>query len=233
MIQIRKSVERGSVKLGWLDGKHTFSFGDYYDPAHMGYGTLRVINEDVIQPDQGFGTHGHRDMEIVTYILSGALEHKDSMGNGAVMRAGEVQRMTAGTGVMHSEFNHSTDEPVRLLQIWILPESGSLQPEYEQKNFSEDEKKDRLRLIVSRDGRDDSVSIHQDTDIYASLLSAGKSVEHHFNDARQGWLQLASGDAVVNGQSLSAGDGAAVSDVAAIEIRAVTDTELLLFDMPA
>ena len=233
MIQMRKSAERGSVNLGWLDSKHSFSFGDYYDPAHMGFGTLRVINDDTVQPGQGFGTHGHRDMEIVSYILSGALEHKDSMGNGAVMRAGEVQRMTAGTGVTHSEFNHSSDELVHFLQIWVLPESNALQPGYEQKEFSEAEKKDQLRLIVSRDGRDGSLSIHQDMDIYATLLSAGKSVSHDLRPTRQAWVQVASGDVVVDGNSLSAGDGAAVVDMSLLDVRAVTDAELLLFDMPA
>ena len=233
MIQMRKSAERGSVNLGWLDSKHSFSFGDYYDPAHMGFGTLRVINDDTVQPGQGFGTHGHRDMEIVSYILSGALEHKDSMGNGAVMRAGEVQRMTAGAGVTHSEFNHSSDELVHFLQIWVLPESNGLQPGYEQKEFSEAEKKDQLRLIVSRDGRKESLSIHQDMDIYATLLSAGKSVAHDVESGRQAWIQVAAGDVVVDGNSLTAGDGAAIVDRSVLDIRAVTDAEFLLFDMPA
>ena len=233
MIKLRKADERGSVNLGWLDSKHTFSFGDFYDPAHMGFGTLRVINDDTVQPGQGFSTHAHKDMEIVSYILTGALEHKDNMGNGAVMRAGEVQRMTAGTGVTHSEFNPSPEELVHFLQIWILPETQSLQPGYEQKTFTAGDKKDQLRLVASNDGRSGSLTIHQDMSIFASVLSPGTTLSHALDSGRQAWVHIASGEVVIDGESLSTGDGAAIAEVATIDIRAETNTELLLFDMPA
>ena len=233
MLRIRKASDRGSVNLGWLDSKHSFSFGDYYDAEHMGFGTLRVINEDKVQPGQGFATHSHRDMEIVSYILSGSLEHKDSMGNGAVMHAGEVQRMTAGTGVTHSEFNHSDSDNVHFLQIWVLPEEDSLPPGYEQKTFSSEDKQNRLRLVSSRDGRDGSLTIHQDMDIYATVMSPGTELSHSIAADRQAWVQIARGDVVIAGESLSAGDGVAIPDAENVTIRAVTDSEVLLFDMGA
>jgi redox-sensitive bicupin YhaK (pirin superfamily) len=232
MINVRRANERGSVNLGWLDSKHSFSFGDFYDPEHMGFGSLRVINDDTIQPGQGFGTHPHRDMEIISYIIDGALEHKDSMGNGAVMRSGEVQRMTAGTGVSHSEFNHSKEELVHFLQIWVLPEAQSLTPGYEQKNFSVEDKMNRLRLVASRDGADGSITVHQDMRIYASVLTPGTSLTHSLTEGRQAWVQVASGDVTVAGEILSAGDGIAVSDIDGIDIAASSEAELLLFDMP-
>ena len=232
MIKVRKANERGAVNLGWLDSKHSFSFGDFYDPEHMGFGSLRVINDDTVQPGQGFGTHPHRDMEIISYVIDGALEHKDSMGNGAVMRSGEVQRMTAGTGVSHSEFNHSKEDLVHFLQIWVLPEAQSLAPGYEQKNFSVEDKTNRLRLVASRDGADGSVTIHQDMRIYASVLTPGTSLTHSLADGRQAWIQVASGDVTVAGESLSSGDGIAVAEIDSIDVKAGTESEILLFDMP-
>ena len=232
MIKVRKANERGAVNLGWLDSKHSFSFGDFYDPEHMGFGSLRVINDDTVQPGQGFGTHPHRDMEIISYVIDGALEHKDSMGNGAVMRSGEVQRMTAGTGVSHSEFNHSKEDLVHFLQIWVLPEAQSLAPGYEQKNFSVEDKTNRLRLVASRDGADGSVTIHQDMRIYASVLTPGTSLTHSLADGRQAWIQVASGDVTVAGESLSSGDGIAVAEIDSIDVTAGTESEILLFDMP-
>jgi redox-sensitive bicupin YhaK (pirin superfamily) len=231
MIEVRPSNERGAFDHGWLDTKHSFSFADYYDPQHMGFGPLRVINEDRIQPAQGFGTHGHKDMEIITYIISGALEHKDSMGNGSVIRRNDVQRMTAGTGILHSEFNHLDDELTHLLQIWLLPETGGLQPGWEEKAFGEQDKRNRLRLIASRDARDGSLLIHRDTDVYASLLDAGRELSHRFAAGRCGWLQLIGGALTINGQALTAGDGAAISDVETLDISAGDDAEFLLFDM--
>ena len=231
MISIRKSDDRGAVDLGWLDAKHSFSFGSYYDPAHMGFGPLRVINEDRIQPAQGFGTHGHRDMEIITYMIDGALEHKDSMGNGSVIRRGEVQRMTAGTGVMHSEFNHSDESLAHLLQIWILPERGGLEPGYEEKSIDPEAKRNRLTLIGSRDARDDSLRIHQDVDLYAGLLDAGTTVAHEFAGGRKGWVQVVAGRMEINGEPLTAGDGAAIADTQSVAISVLEDAEILLFDM--
>ena len=231
MISVRRSNERGAVNMGWLDAKHSFSFGSYYDPAHMGFGPLRVINEDRVQPGQGFGMHGHQDMEIVTYIIDGALEHKDNMGNGSVIRRGEVQRMTAGTGVMHSEFNHSDEEQTHLLQIWILPEQDGLEPGYEEKAFSEDDKRNRLCLIASRDARDGSLKIHQDVDLYGTLIAAGVELRHTLGDGRQGWVQVVRGSVTVNGESLGTGDGASLSASGMLTFHAEEDTELLLFDM--
>lgn len=231
MLVIRRSDDRGRANLGWLDSRHTFSFADYYDPRFMGFGPLRVINEDRVQPGQGFGTHGHRDMEIISYVLEGALEHRDSMGNGSVIRRGDVQRMSAGTGVQHSEFNHSQNEPVHFFQIWIIPERPGLAPGYEEKRFGDDEKRGRLRLIASRDGRDGSVVVHQDTDLYAALLSAGDEVVHAIERTRKAWVQVASGAVTVNGEELAAGDGAAIAYEENIAIRAGTASELLLFDM--
>ena len=231
MIRIRKGNERGSANLGWLNSKHSFSFADYNDPDHMGFGNLRVINEDRVQPGQGFGVHGHRDMEIISYIIDGALEHKDSMGNGSIMRRGDVQRMTAGSGVQHSEFNPSPDATVHFLQIWILPQTLSLTPSYEQKVFMEEERSDHLHLIVSRDGRNQSLTIHQDVDLYASMLTADCTLSHSFRKDRKGWLQVVLGDVAIDQMHLVAGDGLALQDCDQVRINALSDTELLLFDM--
>src|SRR5437588_4611130 len=211
MITIRKSEERGHFDFGWLDTYHTFSFDRYYDPAHMGFRSLRVINEDRVQPGHGFPTHSHRDMEIITYILEGALEHRDSMENGSVIRPGDVQRMTAGTGVQHSEFNPSTTDAVHLLQIWILPNARSLTPSYEEKNFPESERRGKLRLIASEAGRDGSVKIHQDARVYAANLDAKQSVEYALDENRYAWLQVAGGALRLNNLELKQGDGAAVT----------------------
>lgn len=231
MLRLRKGNERGSANLGWLDSKHTFSFADYNDPDHMGFGNLRVINEDRVQPGQGFGTHGHRDMEIISYIIDGALEHKDSMGNGSVMRRGDVQRMTAGSGVQHSEFNPSPDTTAHFLQIWILPQTLDLTPGYEQRAFMEEEKSNQLRLIISRDGRDDSLTIHQDVDLYASVLAADCMLSHPFRKGRKGWLQVVLGDVDVNEMHLVVGDGLALQDCDQVRVNGLSDTEFLLFDM--
>jgi redox-sensitive bicupin YhaK (pirin superfamily) len=231
MQTIRRSDERGAARFGWLDSRHTFSFGHYHDPRFMGFGPLRVINEDRVKPAQGFDTHGHRDMEIISYVISGALRHEDSMGNVSIIRPGDVQRMTAGSGVRHSEYNASGTEEAHFLQIWIEPEALNLPPGYEQKAFSEAEKTNRLRRVVSRDGRDGSVSIHRDADIHAGLLDAGATVEHAFGAGRSGWLQVVRGELRANGALLQAGDGLAVRDEAALQLQAVTDSELLLFDM--
>lgn len=232
MIDIIRSETRGGADHGWLRAKHTFSFADYHDPARVQFGPLRVINEDRIAPGTGFDTHPHRDMEIVTYIIDGAIEHKDSMGNGTVITAGEVQRMTAGTGVLHSEFNHSRDEELHLLQIWIFPEQKNLEPGYEQVRYARDEKLNRLRLIGSRDGRDGSITIHQDVSLYASVLEAGKDLSLDIGDGRRAFVQLISGDIEVNGETLAAGDGAQIEGVDTIAIAATTDAEFLLFDLP-
>ena len=231
MISVRKSNERGAANIGWLNSRHTFSFGHYHDRDFMGFGSLRVINEDWIEPGQGFGTHGHQDMEIVTYIIDGALEHKDDMRNGSVIRHGDVQRMTAGTGVQHSEFNHSRTEVVHLLQIWILPEKMSLEPGYEEKSFSDADKTDQFRLLGSRDGRNGSVTIHHDVDLYATLLSAGSELTHTFRTNRKGWLQVISGDVLIDDERLSTGDGAALRDLTELHLKAINDAEVLLFDM--
>jgi redox-sensitive bicupin YhaK (pirin superfamily) len=233
MISIRPAHERGVANFGWLDSRHTFSFGRYYDPKHMGFGPLRVINEDRVRPGGGFDTHGHRDMEIISYVLDGALEHKDSIGTGSVIRPGDVQRMSAGSGIRHSEFNHSKSEPVHFLQIWLLPEQNGLPPSYEQKSFPDSEKRGRLRLVASQDGRDGSVVIRQDADLYASLLGAGEQVTHTLRSGRSAWLQVMRGAVNVNGQALRAGDGAAVSSEPVLTIAATSsDTEILLFDLP-
>lgn len=233
MITIRKAEDRGHFDFGWLDTYHTFSFGDYHDPNFMGFSDLRVINEDRVASHTGFPTHGHRDMEIITYVLEGALEHRDSMGNGSVIRPGDVQRMTAGTGVTHSEANSSETEPVHLLQIWILPGARGLKPGYEQKNFTTDEKRDRLRLIASTDGRDGSVTINQDANVYASVLTPGSAVVHQLDAARNGWIQVARGTISINGIDLKQGDGAAISDESAISIAGREQAEVLLFDLAA
>ena len=231
MITIRKAEERGHFDFGWLSTYHSFSFGDYYDPKHTRFRTLRVINEDFVQPGHGFPTHGHRDMEIVTYILQGALEHRDSMGTGSIIRRGDAQRMSAGTGVTHSEANPSPDEPVHLLQIWIFPSEQDLQPEYEEKKFSDDEKRNKLRLIVSPDGSDGSVKIHQDAKIFASLLDDREEVVHSLEEGRSAWLQVAAGSVKLNDVVLKQGDGAAVSQESKLRITAEEPAEVLLFDL--
>ena len=231
MITIRKSAERGHFSHDWLDTFHTFSFDQYYDPAHVHWRSLRVINEDRVAPGQGFPTHSHRDMEIITYILSGALEHRDSMGSGSVIRPGDVQRMSAGRGVSHSEFNPSDSESVHLLQIWILPQSPGLAPSYEEKSFSEDERRGRWRLVASEDGREGSVTIQQDTRLYAAILDAGASVEHTLGANRYAWLQVARGAVKLNEFDLQAGDGAAVSNETALKTVAQESAEILLFDL--
>jgi redox-sensitive bicupin YhaK (pirin superfamily) len=231
MIQVRRSEERGHANRGWLDSRHTFSFADYYDPRHMGFRALRVINEDWVKPGGGFGTHPHRDMEILTYVVEGALEHKDSMGNGSVIVPGDVQFMSAGTGVAHSEYNHSRSEDVHLLQIWILPEAEGLKPGYQQEAFPREEKEGRLRLIASRDGRDGAVTVNQDVDLYAALLAPEAEVSHPLAPGRNAWLQVIRGTVTLNGEALQAGDGAAVSEEEALRIRASEAAELLLFDL--
>jgi redox-sensitive bicupin YhaK (pirin superfamily) len=231
MITIRKSEERGHFSHGWLDTFHTFSFDQYYDAAHVHWRSLRVINEDRVAPGQGFPTHSHRDMEIITYILSGALEHRDSMGSGSVIRPGDVQRMSAGTGVSHSEFNPSDSESVHLLQIWILPESHGLAPSYEEKSFSEVERRGRLRLVASEDGREGSVTIQQDARLYAAILDAGASVEHTLGANRYAWLQVARGAVKLNEFDLQQGDGAALSNETDLKIVGQEPAEILLFDL--
>ena len=231
MITIRKSEERGHLNYGWLDTYHTFSFDQYYDPAHMHFRTLRVINEDRVASGKGFPTHSHRDMEIITYILAGALEHRDSMGTGSVIRPGDVQRMSAGTGVAHSEFNPSDAEPVHLLQIWIMPRARNLPPSYEQKHFTEDERRDGLRLVASEDGRDDSVTIQQDARLYAAILNRDAKLDHTIDEKRHAWIQVARGTVDVNGKALKQGDGAAISHEREITLASADGAEILLFDL--
>jgi redox-sensitive bicupin YhaK (pirin superfamily) len=232
MLQPRYAGDRGHANHGWLDTFHTFSFASYYDPAQMGWGDLRVINEDRVQPGMGFGMHGHNDMEIITYILGGALQHKDSMGNSAVIRPGEVQRMSAGTGVLHSEFNPSQTEPVHLLQIWIEPNVTGIQPGYEQKFFAPEEKRGRLRLVASSDGREGSVTIHQDAAVYVTVLEPGETVAHPLASGRRAYVQVARGAVTVNGQRLQAGDGARIKDEAEIALAGAEESaEVLLFDL--
>jgi len=231
MITIRKAEDRGHFDFGWLDTYHTFAFGDYYDPEFMGFRSLRVINEDRVAPRTGFPTHGHRDMEIITYVLEGSLNHRDSMGNGSAIRPGEVQRMTAGSGVTHSEQNSSKTDAVHLLQIWILPNATSLRPGYEQKTFTNEEKRGRLRLVASDDGRDGSVTINQDAAIYASVLEPGGEVVHQLGANRNAWIQVARGAVTVNGNDLNQGDGAAVNAESAITIAGREESEVLLFDL--
>ena len=231
MIQVRKATDRGHANHGWLDTYHTFSFSSYQDPKHMRFRALRVMNEDRVAPGQGFGTHPHNDMEIVTYVLEGALEHKDSMGNGEVLRPGEFQRMTAGTGITHSEFNPSQSEPVHLYQIWLYPEAKGLTPSYEQKRFDDASLHNRLKLVASRDAADGSLTIHQDARIYLSKLDAGQGVEHPLAEGRHAWLQVLRGNVRLNGETLNTSDGAAVSDEAGLQIVAVETAEVMLFDL--
>jgi hypothetical protein len=231
MIRQRRAGERGHFDHGWLDTYHTFSFANYYDPAQMGFRALRVINQDRVQPKAGFPTHPHREMEIVTYVLEGALEHKDSTGNGGVIRPGEVQRMSAGTGLTHSEYNHSGSEPVHFLQIWIQPDESGFAPSYEQKTFTADERRGRFCLVASRAGREGSVSYHTDTDLYATLLAPGQTVTHPLRPGRHAWLHVARGAVQMNGLELAAGDGAAVSGEPVLTLAATDHAELLLFDL--
>jgi redox-sensitive bicupin YhaK (pirin superfamily) len=231
MIVRRPANERGRTKIGWLDSWHSFSFGDYFDPAHVEFRSLRVLNDDKVAAGQGFGMHPHRDMEIITYMVSGALEHKDSLGTGSVIRPGEVQRMSAGTGIRHSEFNPSQTEPAHLLQIWLMPEQRGLTPGYEQKAFPESERRNRWRLVASRDGREGSVTIHQDAAMYVTSLEAGEDATHTLPRGRYAWLQVVRGGVTLNGQPLQSGDGAAVSNESALTVTAQDEAELVLFDL--
>jgi redox-sensitive bicupin YhaK (pirin superfamily) len=232
MLKVRKSEERGVANFGWLDSKHTFSFGHYHDPAHMGVGPLRVINEDRVAPGRGFDSHGHRDMEIISYVLDGALEHKDSMGNGSVLRHGDVQRMSAGQGVVHSEFNGSRTEPVHFLQIWIQPDEIGGAAGYEEKHFDVPSKTGRLRLVASKDGREGSVSIRQDASIYAAILDAEDEISFPLQARRIGYVHVALGSVTVNGVDLKAGDAVRIDDEASVSFTGADKAEVLLFDLP-
>lgn len=232
MLEVRKADDRGITNFGWLDSRHTFSFGHYHDPRHMGFGPLLVINEDKVTPAKGFGTHGHRDMEIISYVLDGELAHKDSMGNGSVLRYGDVQRMSAGTGVMHSEFNHSSDKPVHFLQIWIQPSVQGIPPSYEEKHFDTSSKAGKLRLIASPDGDQGSVTIHQDAKLYASILQQSQEIIHTLAEGRSGYLHLIKGKVTVNGTHLHTGDALKIQAETQITINEAEDAELLLFDLP-
>lgn len=231
MISIRKSSERGHTNIGWLDSYHTFSFGDYLDPTHHGFKSLRVINQDKVEPGQGFGTHGHRDMEIISYVLEGELEHKDSLGMGSVIRPGDVQRMSAGTGVMHSELNPSMIKPVHFLQIWIFPQRTGLKPSYEQKRFTKEQKKGTFLLIASRDGRNGSVTVHQDVHLYSSILDPGEELVYSKLPERGVWIQIARGKVALNEKDLESGDGAAVTGIETLTITGKEKAEFLLFDL--
>jgi redox-sensitive bicupin YhaK (pirin superfamily) len=232
MISIRKSKERGHARHGWLESYHTFSFANYYDPKFTGFRDLLVINEDRVQPGQGFGKHSHQDMEIISYVMEGELEHRDSMGTGSVIRPGDVQRMSAGRGVQHSEFNHSKEKLVHFFQIWIAPSKEGIKPSYEEKKFSSEEKKNLLKLIVSPTGEDGSLSINQDAKLFASVLDEGKSVDYRLSSGRHGWVQVLRGGLELNGERLAEGDGAAISDVDALKLVAKQASEVLLFDLP-
>jgi redox-sensitive bicupin YhaK (pirin superfamily) len=233
MIAVRKSQERGASNFGWLDSKHTFSFGHYYDPKNMGFGALRVINEDVVAGGAGFGTHPHDNMEIISYVLDGALAHKDSLGTGSVIRPGDVQRMSAGTGIAHSEFNASPSDPVHFLQIWVLPEERGLKPSYEQKSFPAEERQGRLRLVGARDGRDGALTVHQDLDLYVASLAKGDAVSHALRPRRKAWVQVTRGAVTVNGATVGQGDGAALTDESEVRIAANDNAEVLVFDLGA
>jgi redox-sensitive bicupin YhaK (pirin superfamily) len=231
MITIRHASERGQSRYSWLESYHTFSFAGYHDPRHMGFHDLRVINEDRVQPGGGFGTHSHRDMEILSYVIEGALEHKDSMGNGSIIRPGELQMMRAGTGVTHSEYNHSKTDLVHFLQIWVIPDKEGLEPAYDQREFSADERRGRLRLVASPDGSEGSVRVHQDLSLFATLLEDGESLQHVLPRARHAWVQVVKGDLAVNGVQLSAGDGLGITEESSLELVASTSSEVLLFDL--
>jgi quercetin 2,3-dioxygenase len=232
VLTIRRGEDRGHANHGWLDTHHTFSFADYYDRRFMGFGPLRVLNEDTVAPEAGFPPHHHRDMEIISYVLEGALEHRDSMGNGSIIEPGDVQRMSAGTGVTHSEYNASPDSPVHFLQIWLVPRRAGVRPGYEQKRFTDDDKRGRLRLVASPDGADGSVRIEQDARMYAALLDPGQSVEHTLASGRRAWLHVARGSAELGETSLRAGDGAAITEEPRLPIAARQGGEILLFDLP-
>jgi redox-sensitive bicupin YhaK (pirin superfamily) len=231
MIKVRRSKDRGHVDHGWLDTRHTFSFGAYQDPEHMGFRALRVIDEDWVRPGQGFGTHGHRDMEIVSYVLDGVLEHRDSPGHGSVLRRGMFQRMSAGTGVRHTEFNHSSSEPVHFYQIWLLPERAGIKPSYEEKTFANSGNRNRLRLVASPDGRQGGLTIHQDSEIDLAQIEDGHAVQHVFPDGRHAWMQVLRGAVALNGVAVQAGDGVAVSDESELSITAKGLSEVMLFDL--
>ena len=231
MLTLRRSAERGHAQHGWLESRHTFSFADYHDPAHMGFGPLRVINEDRVQPGKGFGTHGHRDMEIISYVLDGQLEHKDNMGTGSIIVPGDVQRMSAGRGVLHSEYNPSRSAPVHFLQIWIEPDVTGIAPSYEQKAITADLKRGRFALIASPDGRDGSVTIHQDARIYAGLFDGAEAASHDVAPGRRAYVHVARGSVSVNGNRLEAGDAAAIAGEVAVRVEAGVDAEVLLFDL--
>jgi quercetin 2,3-dioxygenase len=232
MIKLRRSSDRGHTKLDWLDSRHTFSFGDYYDPQHMGFSDLRVINEDRVVPAAGFPTHSHRDMEIITYVLEGALAHRDSTGTSSMIRVGDVQRMSAGTGISHSEYNASQTEPVHFLQIWIIPDKAGLPPGYEQRAFPVNEHQDRWILVASKGGRDRSVNVHQDADVWAARFSPGGQASISLKPSRNIWTQVIRGAVTLNGTSLAAGDGAAIREEQVLQVRAVEAAELLMFDLP-
>ncbi|SMQ95612.1 pirin family protein [Xanthomonas fragariae] len=232
MLNVRKSETRGRAEHGWLSSRHTFSFASYRDPRHMGIGPLQVINEDKVQPGEGFGTHAHRDMEIISYVFGGALEHKDSMGTGSVLHYGDVQRMSAGSGVTHSEFNHSPSEPVHFLQIWVVPKRNGIEPSYEEKHFDADSKRNQLRLIASPDGEDGSLRLHQDARLYASILDGGVRLRQPLAEGRIGYVQVARGNLSVNGQVLSAGDALQVTGEPEIVLADARDAEVLVFDLP-
>ncbi|MBI2806599.1 MAG: pirin family protein [Planctomycetes bacterium] len=232
MLKKRAANQRGHGQHGWLDTYHTFSFNDYHDPDYMGFRVLRVMNEDRVQPGQGFGTHGHRDMEIITYVLDGALAHQDNLGTGEVLRPGEFQRMTAGTGIQHSEFNASKTEPVHFYQIWIIPRQRGLPPSYEQRTFPVEERTNRLRLVASSDGRDGSLTVQQDVEVFLSTLGDSQQVAHELKPGRYAWLQVLRGAVLLNDLELVAGDGAAVTEEAALVVRATKPSEVMLFDLP-
>ena len=231
MLEIRRSSDRGHARHGWLESRHTFSFADYHDPNFMGFGPLRVINEDRVQPGKGFDPHSHRDMEILSYVIEGALEHEDSMGNGSIIRPGEIQLMRAGTGVTHSEYNPSKTEPVHFLQIWIIPDEKGLEPAYEQRALPVEERRGQLRLIASRDGADGSVRVHQDVSLFATLLDPGQSLRHALPPSARAWIQVVAGDLTVNGVSVSTGDGLAVAQESELELVARAASEVLLFEL--
>ena len=228
---IRKANERGTAELGWLHSKHTFSFGNYYDAKHMGYRSLRVINDDRVEPGEGFGTHPHRDMEIISYVVDGALEHKDSMGTGSIIRPNDVQRMSAGSGVTHSEYNPQKDAPAHFLQIWIEPAEKGIEPAYEQKAYTPEDKTNQFRLVASPDGTDGSVSINQDVKLYATILESGKEIKQAFNPDRYLWVQVVQGKLTLNGETLETGDGAAIENVNELTLTGIDNSEVLVFDL--
>ena len=230
---LRKSSERGRTKIGWLDSRHSFSFSDYYDPKHINYGVLRVINEDKVEPGQGFSTHSHRDMEIISIVVEGELQHKDSIGNGSIIKPGDVQKMSAGTGIQHSEFNPSQTQPVHFLQIWIIPNREGHMPSYDQKHFSASDLENKLRLIASPDGNDGSIQIHQNASLFRSFLRKDQKLSYSIAPSRMVWFQVIKGECLANEQTLSAGDGAGIDDPTVVEITAKTDSDFLLFDVPS